>query len=91
MSLNPILLIVWAVLAVCFLALLVYRGQLTRYEDEQLFLSDETNLNAREQQSRIVHRVHKLKPLVTTFGAAAGLVTASVVGLYVWQAWQTIH
>ena len=37
---NPILLTVWAVLTACFLGLLMYRGQLTRYEEEQLFLND---------------------------------------------------
>ena len=48
MAPNPILLIIWAALAVCFIALLMYRGQLTRYEDEQLFLNDSIHNNERE-------------------------------------------
>ena len=90
MSVNPTLLVVWAVLAACFLALLVYRGQLTRYEDEQLFLHHE---GTREEvrQTRIVSRVRKLEPLVRAIGGAAGLVTACVVGLYVYHAWQIIN
>lgn len=91
MSLNPILLAVWAVLAICFVGLLMYRGQLTRYEDEQLFLSDAANKNEMEQQTQLVRKVKKLEPLVRLFGGAAGLVTASVIGIYVWDAWQRLQ
>jgi len=91
MSLNPILLAVWAVLAICFAGLLMYRAQLTRYEDEQLFLSDAANKNEMEQQTQLVRKVKKLEPLVRVFGGAAGLVTASVIGIYVWDAWQRIQ
>ena len=57
MTPNPILLFVWAALAICFFALLMYRGQLTRYEDEQLFLNEDTNRVEQEQQTQIVRRV----------------------------------
>lgn len=70
---NPVLLTVWAVLTACFLALLVYRGQLTRYEDEQLFLNDSTNSNEeQQQQANLVRRINRLQPLVRGVGAAAG-------------------
>ena len=62
---NPILLAVWGVLAASFLGLLLYRGQLTRYEDEQLFLNDEANLNEQQRQSFIVRRVTQLEPVVS--------------------------
>ncbi len=88
---NPILLTVWAVLTACFLALLVYRGQLTRYEDEQLFLNDSTNSNEKQLQSNIVRRIQKIEPLVRGVGAAAGIATACAVGIYVWEAWKTIQ
>lgn len=88
---NPILMIVWGVLATAFLGLLVYRGQLTRYEDEQLFLNEDANQSAQEQQTEIVKKIQKMSPVVTALGGAAGLVTASVVGIYVWDAWQRIQ
>ncbi len=91
MSTNQILLTVWAVLAACFLALLVYRGQLTRYEDEQLFLSDGVNTNEQNEQKDLVRRVNRLTPIVNLFGGAAGLSTASIVGTYVWDAWQRLR
>ena len=88
---NPVLLTVWAVLTGCFLALLVYRGQLTRYEDEQLFLNDDARSNERKQQTDIVRRINRIQPIVRVVGAAAGIVTACAVGIYVWDAWQRIQ
>ena len=87
---TSILLFVWAVLIVCFLALLVYRGQLARYEDEQLFLGDEVS-QEQEMQEAIVRRLQKIDPFVKIVGGAAGLVTAFAVGLYVWDAWQKLQ
>ncbi len=91
MTPNPVLLFVWAALAICFLGLLLYRGQITRYEDEQLFLNEDCNKVEQEQQTRIVQRVKRLEPLVRIFGGAAGLVTAGVVGMYVYDAWQRLQ
>lgn len=91
MTPNPILLAIWAALAVAFFGLLMYRGQLTRYEDDQLFLNEETNQHEQQQQTEIVRRVNRIEPLVRIFGGAAGLVTAGIVGMYVWDAWQRIQ
>lgn len=88
---NPILLTVWAVLTASFLGLLMYRGQLTRYEEEQLFLNDEVHLQEQDAQEAIVRRVKKITPIVKLFGAAAGLATACAVGVYVWDAWQKLQ
>ena len=87
---NPLLITVWAALTICFLALLVYRGQLTRYEDEQLFLNDAIKTPERDLQMNILRRIHKIQPIVRVVGVAAGAVTVCTVGLYVWDAWQRI-
>ncbi len=85
---NPILMVVWALLAASFMGLLVYRGQLTRYEDDQLFPERRpgcTRGAARAASTRCWSaRSRSLQPVVTALGGAAGLVTASVVGIYVW-------
>ena len=91
MTIHPLLLALWAVLAAAFLGLLMYRGQLTRYEDDQLFLNDEGNSTEREQQTQIVRRVKQIEPLVRIAGGAAGLITACIVGMYVFDAWQRIQ
>jgi hypothetical protein len=86
----PILLTVWGVLTACFVGLLTYRGQLTRYENEQLFLLDQ-NPNGEIRQSEIVRRVQKIQPLVRLFAGAAGLLTAGIVGIWVADAIQTLR
>ena len=88
---NSILLIVWAVLIVCFMALLVYRGQLSRYEDDQLFLNNDEVTPEQEMQQILVRRLQKIDPIVKIVGGAAGLATACAVGLYVWDAWQKLQ
>ena len=49
MGYMPVLWIVWAGVAVILLILLGYRGTLTRYEEDQIFLDDAGNHQAQEQ------------------------------------------
>lgn len=90
MSHLPIMLIVWAAIAACFLALLAYRGQLTRYEEDQLFLT-ENDSNEQREQSEIVRKVNKIRPFVNLFGYAAALMTIGIVGLFTYDAWQHLR
>jgi hypothetical protein len=76
-----------AIIAACFLALLAYRSQLTRYEEDQLFLS-ETESNEQREQSEIVRKVNRLQPIVRILGMAAAAMTAGIVGLFTYDAWQ---
>ena len=89
-SAVPTLLIVWASLVACFVGLLTYRGQLTRYEDDQLFLA-ENNPDGQRQQYDIVRRVNQVQPFVRLFGAAAGVMTASIVGIWVADALRVLN
>jgi hypothetical protein len=79
-----------AAVLVCFLALLAYRAQITRYEDDQLFLSDESGQHARAQQTAIVHKMDKIGPLVRVFGIATALMTAFIISIFVWDAAKTL-
>ena len=90
MSHLPVLLIVWAAIAACFLALLAYRGQLTRYEEDQLFLAD-NHSNEQDEQTEIVRKVNKIKPIVNIFGYAAVLMTIGIVGIFTYDAWQHLR
>jgi len=87
MSHLPVLLIVWAAIAACFLALLAYRGQLTRYEEDQLFLTDNPS-NEQDEQTEIIRKVNKIRPFVNLFGYAAALMTIGIVGIFTYDAWQ---
>ena len=86
----PVMLTVWAVLTACFVAILTYRGQLTRYEQERLFLSNNSAEGARKQ-TEIVHRIKQIQPYVRILGAATTLITVTIVAIWTLDAWKTIH
>jgi len=88
MSAIPALLLIWAVIAACFLALLAYKGQLTRYEEDQLFLNAEDETHEQRQQIEIVRKVKKLEPFVRVLGVAAAFMTVCIVSIYTYDAWQ---
>ena len=88
MDAIPVMLLVWAVVAACFLALLAYKGQLTRYEEDQLFLNNENESPEQREQTEIVRKVKKLEPFVRVLGVAAAFMTVCIVGIYTYDAWQ---
>jgi hypothetical protein len=83
----PVLLIIWAAISACFLGLLAYKGQLTRYEEDQLFLSD-IRSNEQQAQGEIIRKVTKIQPFVRVFGVAAAVMTAGIIGILTYDAWQ---
>jgi hypothetical protein len=83
----PVLLIIWAAISACFLGLLAYKGQLTRYEEDQLFLSD-IRTNEQQLQGEIVRKVTKIQPFVRVFGIASAIMTAGIIGIFTYDAWQ---
>ena len=82
------LLVIWAVIVACFLAALAYKAQLTRYEEDQLFLNDNIESNEHREQNEIMRKVAKLAPLVRVLGIAAAVMTICIVGIYTYDAWQ---
>ncbi len=86
----PLLLVVWAISTALFVGLLTYRGQLTRYEDEQLFLAD-INPDGPRKQSEIVRRVNQVQPFVRIFAGVAGLLSIGIVGIWLADAIQTLR
>ena len=87
LGINPVILIIWAVVVVSFLLLLAYRSQITRYEEDQLFLNGNES-HEQKEQNEIVRKINRIAPFVRILGGAASLVTVSIVGLWVYDAWQ---
>jgi membrane-associated PAP2 superfamily phosphatase len=85
MIIMLILWIVWAVVLVVLLALLAYRGTLTRYEEDQLFL-DPAGSHQQQEQTQIVQKVNKIQPLVRVMTGATCVLSATIIGIYVWDA-----
>jgi hypothetical protein len=90
MPVISVLWIVWAVFAVCLLSLLLYRGTITRYEDDQLFLDD---ISARQHQENdaIIRKLDKIQPYLKVFTGVTSVLTAAIVGIYAWDAIKTFY
>ncbi len=90
MHIMPILWIAWAGLVTVLLALLVYRGTLTRYEEDCLFLDDCAN-QQKEEQQRILTKLRKVQPALKVMAVGACTMTAAILGLYVWDAIRSFY
>ncbi len=85
MMVPKLLYFAWVAFALLLLSLLVYRGTLTRYEDEKLFL-DENDASGEKTQADIIRRVTRLQPLVTAIGTATAITSLGIIGMYVYDA-----
>lgn len=85
MHVAPALWIVWAVFAAILLMLLLYRGTISRYEDDQLFLDDHSDRQHQENDA-IIRKLNKLQPLVRALTGVTTILTATIIGLYAWDA-----
>jgi len=85
MSAMLILWIVWAGVVAILLILLAYRGTLTRYEEDQLFL-DECANHQKNEQTEILAKVNKIQPFVRIATGATCVLSACILGIYVWDA-----
>jgi hypothetical protein len=87
MSAMLYLWIVWAGVLAILLILLAYRGTLTRYEEDQLFL-DEAEDHQKREQNEILAKVNKIQPFVRIATGATCVLTACIIGIYIWDAVQ---
>ena len=85
MHVAPALWIVWAVFAVVLLGLLLYRGTISRYEDDQLFLDDISERQHQENDA-IIRKLTRIEPILRVFTGLTSILTATIVGLYAWDA-----
>lgn len=85
MSAMPVLWIVWAGIAAILLILLGYRTTLTRYEEDQIFLDDAEEHQQREHDALLL-KVQKIQPWVRLAIAATCVMSAFIIGVYVWDA-----
>jgi hypothetical protein len=90
MEYMSFILVAWGVVVACLLGLLAYNATLTRYEEDQLFLS-ETNDLEKQHQTEIISKLHRTQPLVRIFGGLSGVMTLLVVGMYTYEAWERLH
>jgi amino acid transporter len=82
MDVMPILWIVWAVVAGVLLILLGYRGTLTRYEEDQIFLDEALTAGA-QQQHDIQRKLERIRPFLVVTLWMIGILTAIILGMYI--------
>ena len=90
MGALPVLWMVWGGVAVVLLTLLGYRGTLTRYEEDQIFLDDSSKHQETEQRD-ILMKIQRIQPYVRTAIGAACLMSVCLVGLYAWDAFRRLN
>ena len=82
MTVMPILWIVWGVVAGVLLIMLGYRGTLTRYEEDQIFLDEATSMQSQEQTD-IQRKLEKIRPYLVIMLWAVGALTLVILGMYI--------
>jgi sensor domain CHASE-containing protein len=85
MHVAPALWIVWAIFAAILLGLLLYRGTISRYEDDQLFLDDISERQHQENDA-IIRKLARIQPFLKVFTGVTTILTATIIGLYAWDA-----
>jgi len=82
MTLAPILWVVWSVLVLFTAALYIYRSNLTKDEEDQIFLDDSFE-HEKTAQAAIIARVNKVQPVLRVALWLVGAATLLVVAYYV--------
>lgn len=82
MTVMPILWIVWGVVAGVLLIMLGYRGTLTRYEEDQIFLDEATSMQSQEQTD-IQRKLEKIRPFLVIMLWVVGALTLVILGMYI--------
>lgn len=85
MHVVPTLWIVWAVFAAILLILLLYRGTISRYEDDQLFLDDISERQHQENDA-VIRKLAQIQPFLKVFTGVTSILTAAILGIYAWDA-----
>ena len=85
MSIIPLLWTLWAGLTTLLLVLLIYRSNLTRYEEDQVFL-EESSENHNQDNQALLKKVNRVAPLVKVVTVCTCVMTATILGFYVWDA-----
>jgi type VI protein secretion system component VasF len=84
MTIVPVMWVVWGVLAVVAAALYLYRSNLTRDEEDQIYLDDAFQ-HERAAQEAIIAKVSKVEPVLRVAVWLVGGWTLLVAAYYVWD------
>jgi hypothetical protein len=90
MHFIPMLWIIWGAFTAVLLSLLLYRGTITRYEEDQLFLDDISERQHKEHDA-IIRKLAQIQPFLKVFTGVTSVLTAAIIGIYAWDAIKTFY
>ena len=90
-TLLPLTLIGWTISLTVFLALLLYRGQLTRHAVGSMFLNEVVDNPVETEHNDIMRRVDRIDPFVKWSAALTAFFTVMMIGTYVVQILPTVR
>ena len=82
MPIAPVMWAVWSLFVVFTAAMYIYRSNLTKDEEDQIFLDDSFD-HEKAAQAAIVARVNKIQPLLRLGLWLVGVASVFVVGYYI--------
>ncbi len=82
MEILRVLVIAWGAVGAVLLVLLGYRGTLTRYEEDQIFLNDAVTVEA-QQQGDIQRKLLQIRPFLVAMLWTIGVLTAVILGMFI--------
>ncbi len=83
MDMLRILVIAWGAVGAMLLVLLGYRGTLTRYEEDQIFLSESAGSAVANEQSEIQRKLMAIRPFLVAMLWTIGALTAVILVMFV--------
>jgi hypothetical protein len=82
MEMLRVLVIAWGAVGAVLLVLLGYRGTLTRYEEDQIFLNDAVSMES-QQQTDIQRKLLKIRPFLVAMVWTIGALTTVILVMFV--------
>jgi hypothetical protein len=82
MTIVPIMWTVWSAIVALTAALYIYRSNLTRDEEDQIFLDDSFE-HEKSAQAAIVAKVNRVQPILRVASVLVGVATLFVIGYYI--------
>jgi hypothetical protein len=82
MEMLRILVIAWGAVGAVLLVLLGYRGTLTRYEEDQIFLNDAVTMES-QQQNDIQRKLLVIRPYLVAMVWTISALTAVILVIFI--------
>jgi hypothetical protein len=82
MTIVPVMWGVWGLIVAFAAALFIYRSQLTKDEEDQIFLDDSFS-HEQAAQAAIIAKVNKIQPLLRVALVLVSVATLFVIGYYI--------